>query len=140
PGTPNDPGTPPPNQGLQGRYVLEQINESHPGQLVTIANPDGQVIGLYRFDADSRLELHADQAFALTLLYSNDIKKLVLEDRGELEQAGPASQEGAVPLTFASATYGDQFTGFVLGDIVAIKYDMDGDGEMESSFGFRRVD
>jgi len=140
PVTPNDPGTPPQNQGVQGSYVLEQINDSHPGQLVTIANADGQVIGLYRFDAATRLELHADQAFALTLLYSNDIKKLVLEDRGELEQAGPASQDGAVPLTFTSATYGDQFTGVVVGDIVAIKYDFDGDGELDTSFGFRRAD
>ena len=73
------------------------------------------------------------------LLYSNDIKKLVLEDRGDLEQAGPASQDGAVPLTFTSATYGDRFTGVVLGDIVAIKYDMDGDGQKETSFGFRQV-
>ena len=139
PGTPNNPGTPPQNHGVQGSYVLEQINGSQPGQLVTMSNRDGQVIGLYRFDAESRLGLHADQAFALTLLYSNDIKKLVLEDRGESEQVGPASQDGAVALTFTSATYGDQFTGVVLGNIVAVKYDFDGDGEPDTSLGFRRV-
>jgi hypothetical protein len=136
----NDPGTPAPHGIMQGSYLLEQINQSTPGKLVTISNPDGEVIGLYRFDAASRLELQADQAFALTLLYSNDIKKLILEDRGQLEQAGAASDEGAMPLTFTSATYGDAFTGVVLGDIVAVKYDFDGDGEMETSLGFRRVE
>jgi len=134
----NDPGSPVPNEGVQGSYLLEQINGSEPGQLVTISNPDGIVIGLYRFEVGSRLQLDADQAFALTILYSNDIKKLVLEDRGEFELAGPAS-DGALPLTFTSATYGDAFTAVGLGDIVAIKYDFDGDGQMDTSFGFRRV-
>jgi hypothetical protein len=46
----DDPVPPTPNQGgVQGSYVLEQINGSQLGQLVTISNPDGRVIGLYRF-------------------------------------------------------------------------------------------
>lgn len=134
----NDPGTPPQNHGVQGSYVLEQINQSHLGQLVTIVNPDGEVIGLYRFDAASTLELDAKQAFHLALRYTDDKEPLGIDDSGRYDEAGPVSQDGALPLTFASAFYGDAFTGVVLGDIVAIKYDFDGDGQPDTSFGFRR--
>ena len=137
----SDPGpildpAPEPHGGVQGSYVLEQINDSKPGQLVTIANPDGAVIGLYRFDATT-LTLDALQTFALQLRYSDDKEDHGIDDAGEFKGAGPAS-EGALPFTFYSDVYGDQFTGVVLGDIVAIKYDFDGDGQAETSFGFRR--
>ena len=46
---------------------------------------------------------------------------------------------GALPLTFISGIYGDKFTGVVLGNTVAIKYDFDGDGQLDTSFGFRVV-
>ena len=124
--------------GVQGSYVLERINESEPGQLVTIANPDGLVIGLYRFEATA-MSMDALQTFALSLSYTDDKAQFSLDDAGEFKQAGPISQEGALPLTFYSDTYGDQFTGVVLQDIVAIKYDFDGDGQLDTSFGFRRV-
>jgi hypothetical protein len=133
-----DPGTPAPNPGVQGRYVLEQINSSAPGQLVTIANPDGAVIGLYRFEATA-LTLDALQTFELGLRYSDDKTPFALDDAGDFVPAGPVS-EGALPLTFRSAVYGDSFTGVVLGEIVAIKYDFDGDGRPDTSFGFRRTD
>jgi hypothetical protein len=130
---------PAPNPGgVQGSYVLEQINQSRPGQLVTIANPDGLVIGLYRFEATA-MSMDALQTFALSLSYTDDKTQFSLDDAGEFKQAGPISQEGALPLTFYSDTYGDQFTGVVLQDIVAIKYDFDGDGQLDTSFGFRRV-
>ena len=61
-----------------------------------------------------------------------------IDDEGEFKQAGPVA-DGALPLTFSSAIYGDAFTGVVLGDIVAIKYDFDGDGQLDTSFGFRRA-
>ena len=139
PGVPpvNDPGTPPQNNGVQGSYVLEQINGSHPGQLVTISNPDGKVIGLYRFEVTT-LTMDALQAFALELRYTDDKEPLGIDDAGEFKGAGPVTAEGAIPLTFYSAPYEDQFTGVVLGDIVAIKYDFDGNGEPDTSFGFRR--
>ena len=138
-GPENDPGpTPAPGAGIEGGYVLERINGSAPGQLVTIANPDGTVIGLYRFDAASALELDAQQAFHLKLRYTDDKDQLGIDDSGEFEQAGPAAQDGAVPLTFTSAIYGDAFTAVVLGDFVALKYDVDGDGQMDTSLGFRR--
>jgi hypothetical protein len=135
---PQDPETPAPNPGVQGRYVLEQINNSAPGQLVTIANPDGVVIGLYRFEA-TILTLDAVQSFELGLRYSDDKTPFALDDAGDFVPAGPVSQ-GALPLTFRSAVYGDSFTGVVLDGIVAIQYDFDGDGRPETSFGFRRAD
>lgn len=131
-----DPGTPAPNAGVQGSYVLAQINNSQPGQLVTIANPDGLIIGLYRFEA-TRLTLDALQTFELELRYADDKTQYGYDDEGEFKQAGPVSQ-GALPLTFSSAVYGDSFTGVVLEDIVAIKYDFDGDGRPDTSFAFRR--
>ena len=136
-----DPGTPvpAPQPGVQGRYVLERINESEPGQLVTIANPDGLVIGLYRFEATT-LTMDALQTFAFSLSYTDDKTQFSLDDEGEFKQAGPISQEGALPLTFYSDVYGDQFTGVALNGIVAIKYDFDGDGQPDTSFGFQRVD
>jgi hypothetical protein len=133
PGPAPDPA---PSPGVQGSYVLEQINGSQPGQLVTIANPDGQVIGLYRFEATT-LSLDALQTFELELRYTDDKTAFVLGDAGEFKQAGPVSQ-GALPLSFDSEVYGDSFTGVVLEDIVAIMYDFDGDGQAETSFAFRR--
>ena len=139
PPPPQDPGpAPAPQPGVQGSYVLERINESEPGQLVTIANPDGLVIGLYRFEATT-MSMDALQTFALSLSYTDDKAQFSLDDAGEFKQAGPISQEGALPLTFYSDTYGDQFTGVVLQGMVAIKYDFDGDGQLDTSFGFRRV-
>ena len=102
-------------------------------------NPDGTVIGLYRFEA-STLTMDALQTFALELRYTDDKAPLGIDDEGEFKGAGPVTAEGAIPLTFYSAPYEDQFTGVVLGDFVALKYDFDGDGEMDTSFGFRRRD
>jgi hypothetical protein len=136
---PHDPAPAPgPDTGVQGGYVLAQINNSQPGQLVTIANPDGTVIGLYRFDAATTLDMDALQTFDLRFRYTDDKEQFELDDAGEFKQAGPVS-EGALPLTFTSATWDDAFTGVVLGDIVAIKYDFDGDGQAETSFGFQRT-
>ena len=140
PGPLPDPGpVPDPGAGVQGHYVLAQINNSQPGQLVTIANPDGIVIGLYRFDAATTLDMDALQTFDIRFRYTDDKAQFEMPDAGEFKQAGPVS-EGALPLTFTSATWGDAFTGVVLGNIVAIKYDFDGDGQADTSFGFQRTD
>jgi hypothetical protein len=83
---PNDPGTPTPNHGgVQGSYVLEQINESRPGQLVTISNPDGTVIGLYRFQPTT-LIMDPLQTFALELRYTDDKTPGGIDDEGEFKQ------------------------------------------------------
>jgi hypothetical protein len=134
---PGRPEIPAPNQGVQGSYVLEQINSSQLGQLVTISNPDGRVIGLYRFQPTT-LIMDPLQTFQLQLRYSDDKTPGGIDDAGEFKQAGPATN-GALPLTFSSAVYGDRFTGVVLNGMVAIKYDFDGDGQMDTSFGFRLV-
>ena len=131
-----DPGPPQQGQGVQGSYVLEQINGSKPGQLVTISNPDGTVIGLYRFEATT-LTLDALQTFELSLRFTDDKSPTGIDDGGEFKQAGPVN-DGALPLAFSSAIYGDSFLGVVLQDMVAIKYDFDGDGQADTSFGFRR--
>ena len=133
----HEPEMPAPDPGVQGRYVLEQINGSQPGQLVTIANPDGVVIGLYQFEATT-LTMDPLQGFALALRYTDDKTPFGIDDEGDFKQAGPASQ-GAMPLTFRSTVYGDSFTGVVLEDIAAITYDLDGDGRAETSFAFRRA-
>ena len=136
----NDPGTPAPNQGgVAGSYRLEQINNSTPGQLVTLTNPDGQVIGLLRFDPASTLELDPKQAFHLALRYTDDKEALVIDDSGRYDPGGPVSQDGTLPLTFSSAFYGDEFSGAVQGNSVAIEYDFDGDGQLDTSFSFRLV-
>jgi hypothetical protein len=135
----HDPGPPAPTQGgVQGSYVLEQINGSRLGQLVTISNPDGKVIGLYRFQPTT-LIMDPLQTFELQLRYSDDVKPGGIDDEGDFKQAGPVATDGALPLTFSSATYGDKFTGVVLGNTVAIRYDFDGDGQLDTSFGFRLV-
>ncbi len=134
PGGPAEPGDPHP--GVQGSYVLAQINESQPGQLVSIANPDGILIGLYRFEATT-LTLDPLQTFVMTLRFTDDKTTFAIEDAGEFKQAGPGAG-GALPLTFNSDVYGDSFTGIVLEDVVTIQYDFDGDGRLDTSFAFRR--
>jgi hypothetical protein len=136
PGDPTEPGEPQP--GIQGTYVLAQINQSQPGQLVSIQNPDGFLIGLYRFEATS-ITLDALQTFVMALRYTDDKTTFDLEDAGEFKQAGPVTG-GALPLTFTSEVYGDSFTGIVLDGVVAIQYDFDGDGRLDTSFAFQRAD
>ena len=45
-----------------------------------------------------------------------------------------------LPLTLYSDTYGDRSAAVATGDFVLIHYDFDGDGQLETEFGFRRVD
>ena len=132
----NDPGTVDPTLAIPGSYVLEQINDSKPGELVTLANPDGKVIALYRFEATT-LTLDVFKAFTLSLRYTDDKGQYGIDDQGDFEQAGPVTQQNALPLTFSSAKYGDSFTGVAQGGIVAIEYDFDGDGQADTKFGFR---
>jgi hypothetical protein len=136
PVTPQGPGTPS-QQSVAGNYTLEQINDSKPGTLVTIVNPGGGVVGLYRFDATT-LTLDGGKNFALTLRYSDDKSQFTLEDHGTLEPGGTTTQ-GAQQFTFRSAVFGDAFAGIVLNDVAAIQYDFDGDGQAETAFAFRRA-
>jgi hypothetical protein len=131
---PQDPDQP---AGIIGTYTLVQINSSKPGQLVTIANPDGVVIGLYRFNQATSLSLDALQTFALNLQYTDDKSQFELSDEGEFKQAGSAG--GSLALTFTSATWGDAFSAIATDGVVAINYDFNGDGQTDTVFAFQRV-
>ena len=158
---PNDPGPPqgppptqpPPNQpppdqppaqqpptqspGITGTYVLTQINNSQPGQMVTITNPDGKVFGIYRFDATTQLTLDALQTFELQLRYRDEKGQYGYDDHGEFKS--PGEVDGTLALSFTSADYDDAFTGIAVDGVVVIEYDFDGDGQIDTTFGFQRV-
>ena len=92
---PEQPGPGPgPEQpgGIQGTYALVQINNSQPGQMVSVANPDGILIGLYRFDATTTLTLDPLQTFALELHYRDDKGEYGYDDHGEFKGAGQAGE------------------------------------------------
>jgi hypothetical protein len=131
---------PPPqgNAGITGTYGLIQINSSLPGQMVSVANPDGILIGLYRFDATTRLVLDPLQTFSLDIRYRDDKGEYQLLDEGEFKGATPPSDEG-LGLTFYSASYGDKFTGAASDGMIGISYDFDGDGRLDTVFLFERV-
>jgi hypothetical protein len=128
---------PAPAPAIAGTYTLIQINNSQPGQLVTIANPDGVVVGLYRFDAAMQLTVDEQQHFTLTVRYSDDKSQLGYGDEGEITPAGETG--GSVALMFGSATYGDSFSGIYTDGVIVFTYDFDGDGRPETTFGFQRV-
>lgn len=139
PTPPQIPDAPPPGQqnGIQGTYTLVQINNSQPGQMVTVANPDGKVIGLYRFDASTQLVLDPLQTFNLQLRYTDDKDDYGIDDQGEFKS--PGQVEGTLALTFYSKAYGDQFEGVAADGAISFKYDFDGDGQTDTVFGFQRV-
>jgi hypothetical protein len=137
PEPPTIPQDPPEHGGIQGTYVLTQINNAKPGQLVTIANPDGVVVGLYRFDAATTLTLDALQTFTLQLRYSDDKDQYGYDDHGEWKSPGQAGN--SLALAFSSGDFGDQFNGIAVDGTVAFMYDFDGDGRPDTTFGFQLV-
>jgi hypothetical protein len=137
-----DPPThnPPPaqDQGIVGTYTLAKINDSDPGKMVTLSNPDGNVIGLYRFDQASELTLDALGAFTLNLRYSDDKGEYGLPDEGEFKWVG--GEPNVLSLSFSSTIYNDHFTAIAATNgVVSIQYDFDGDGQLDTVFGFIRV-
>jgi hypothetical protein len=135
---PDPQPTPAPQPGnIAGTYQLIQINNSQPGQLVTITNPDGNVAGLYRFDAATRLSIDAQGQFALTFSYTDDKSALGYDDQGEVLQLGETG--GSIALLFGSFVYRDQFQGIAVDGVVMFTYDFDGDGQPETTFGFQRI-
>lgn len=130
--------TPAPQSGnIAGSYQLIQINNSQPGQLVTITNPDGHVAGLYRFNAGTQLSIDAQGQFAVTYSYSDDKSDLGYDDQGQIQQVGETG--GSIALLFGSAVYHDQWQGIAVDGVVMFTYDFDGDGQPETTFGFQRV-
>ena len=105
--------------------------------MVSVANPDGILIGLYRFDATTTLTLDPLQTFTLELHYRDDKGEYGYDDHGEFKGAGQAGN--TLALAFTSEDYGDEFTGVAVDGVVAIQYDFDGDGRPDTTFGFQRI-
>jgi hypothetical protein len=131
------PDPAPQPSSIVGTYHLIQINNSQPGQLVTITNPDGNVAGLYRFDATTQLVVDADNRFALKFSYTDDKSELGYEDQGQVLALGETG--GSTALQFGSFFYLDQFEGIAVDGVIMISYDFDGDGQAETSFAFQRI-
>ena len=105
--------------------------------MVTVANPDGSVFGIYRFDATMRLTVDELQHFTLTVRYRDEKGEYGYDDEGSITTAGQAG--GSTALEFSSATYEDTFTGIATDGVIAFTYDVDGDGRPETTFGFQRL-
>lgn len=132
-----EPGPPQPTDNVvAGAYVLVRINESAPGGMVTLANPDGSVIGLFRFHESSTLALTEQQTWSLALHFADDGDAHAIEDHGRFKRTG----EDLSVLSFRSEVYGDVFLGRAVDGVAAITYDIDGDGEAETVLGFQRVE
>jgi len=126
---------PQPAPSLSGTYGLFQINNSQPGQMVTVTNPDGNVFGIYRFDATMRLTVDELQHFTLTVRYRDEKGEYGYDDEGSITIAGQAG--GSTALVFNSDQYHDSFTGIATDGVIAITYDVDGEGGPETTFGFQ---
>jgi hypothetical protein len=128
------PVDPPPADDISGTYVLAFINNgTPPGQTVTLTNRDGTVIGLYRFDSRSELQLNADRTWTLSISYEDDGRSQSLEDEGTFDPADPKN------IVFHSDRFGDQFLGGAVRGVAAIGYDFNGDGQKDTIFGFGRL-
>jgi hypothetical protein len=135
---PNPPDQPPPpSEGIVGTYALVVVNDSKPGQMVLLSNPDGAAIGLYRFDASTTLSLTATQGYTLTMKLEDDKNSYLLEDQGDFKWTG--TDNGLLSLTFESGRDGRTYPGLGKPAGVVIKYDMDGDGAPDTVLGFERV-
>jgi hypothetical protein len=135
---PVEPGPGPTEPGIiAGTYVVTAINGSAPGLMVSLANPDGNLIGIYRFQPTTTLVLDPMGGYSLSLEYSDDKGNYILGDDGEYKWTGA---EGGVLLSFESDTWGDAFTGAARNDGGAvIDYDFDGDGRLDTRFEFQQV-
>jgi hypothetical protein len=85
------------------------------------------------------LELRLDplQTFSLDILYPDDKGEYLLQDEGEFKGTTPPGD--ALGLSFTSTVFGDKFTGAAENGFVGIKYDFDGDGQLDTVFEFQRV-
>jgi hypothetical protein len=129
---PNPPDEEQPS--IAGSYVLARINDFQPGQMVTLANPNGHVIGLFRFSESSQLDLTDDESWTLSLRFEDQTRGHLIENEGDFTRGGAAGAE----LEFSSDTSEDEFPGTAKGGVAAIKYDTDGDGQPDTIFGFTR--
>jgi hypothetical protein len=137
PGTPQIPDNPNPAPPVAGGYTIGLINSSNPGQNVLLANPDGSAIGLYRFLETSTLTLDPLGGYTLTFEFAEDTHSYTVHDQGGWK-GGNQGPDGTIELSFKSQTYGDEFPGITRNGRVEIQYDFDGDGNIDTLFGFIR--
>ena len=122
-----------------GRYALGAINDSRPGQMVLLSNPDGGAIGLYRFDGASDLQITDQHSYRLVLQFEDEKGSYQYDDQGVVD--GTVDQDGGYILAFHSDTYGDSFGGRWTEDgTTSMQYDFDGDGETDTALVFSRVE
>lgn len=135
---PVEPGPGPTEPGIiAGTYVITAINGSRPELMVSLANPDGNLIGIYRFQPTTTLVLDPMGGYSLSLEYSDEKGTYVLGDEGEYKWVGA---NGGVILSFDSETWGDSFDGAAAHNGAAmIRYDFDGDGRVDTTFEFQQV-
>lgn len=130
------PGPPQPIENvISGTYVLARINDSEPGQTVTLTNPDGTVIGLYRFHQNTTLGLTERQTWSLSVHFQDEAESHDLEDQGTFKRFGANLEE----LSFSSDTFGDLFPGRAQNAVAAIYYDIDGNGQGDTYLVFVRI-
>jgi hypothetical protein len=133
---PGNGQNPPPAGDVSGVYVLANVNDANPGQAVTLANPDGSVIGIFRFDPrHSRLELNADGTWNFSLAYDDNGQTRQAEDEGTWSP-DETQQDGYV---FKSDRYGDEFHCLAKLGVALIGYDFDGNGRIDTYFAFGRL-
>ena len=137
PGTPQIPDNPNPAPPVAGGYTIGLINSSNPGQNVLLANPNGGAIGLYRFLETSTLVLDPLGGYTLTFEFADDTHSYTIHDQGGWK-AGNPGQDGSIDLSFKSDTYDDEFPGLTRNGRLEIQYDFDGDGNIDTLFGFER--
>jgi hypothetical protein len=134
---PNPQPGPNPDEGtLVGSYGLVTINDSKPGQMVLLSNPDGKAIGLYRFDASTTVSFDALGGYKLTMNLQDDKNNYEIFDEGDFKWH---MQDNLIALTFESKRDGRTYQGVANPQAVAVKYDMDGDGTPDTVLGFARV-
>lgn len=129
--------TPDPTQpgNVTGAYMLIRINDSEPGRVVTLANPDGSVIGLYRFHENTFLGLTAEQTWTLSIHFADERGEHHIEDKGSFTRHG----QGGIELAFQSEIFGDAFHGVAADGYSLIQYDMDANGTADTFFIFGRL-
>jgi hypothetical protein len=137
PGNPQIPDNPNPAPPVAGGYTIGLINSSNPGQNVLLANPNGGAIGLYRFLETSTLVLDPLGGYTLTFEFADDTHSYTIHDQGGWK-AGNPGQDGSIDLSFKSDTYDDEFPGLTRNGRLEIQYDFDGDGNIDTLFGFER--
>jgi hypothetical protein len=125
------PPPPPPVFSVAGDYGLTQINQSQPGQLVLLSNPDGSAIGLYRFDPSSVLSMN-DQAWAFVVLLEDEKNVYQIRNQGTYTRSGDQGED----FTFVSTIDGKVFTGHATDGSMVFTYDLDGDSQPDTKLGF----